>query len=82
MIAQKWMIQTANEVGVPVFIQSQILASMVSQEEQGATRQETTDISTAVVDGADVFILTHETSIGQFGFEAAVLLSKAIAEAE
>lgn len=69
-------------LGIPVFIQSQILPSMVSHEEQGATRQETTDISTAVVDGADVFILTHETSVGSYGFEAAVLLSKAIAEAE
>jgi len=55
---------------------------MVSNEEQDAARQETTDISTAVIDGVDVFILTHETSVGQNGFESAVLLSKAIAEAE
>ena len=29
VIAQKWMIQTANSAAVPVFLQSQILESMV-----------------------------------------------------
>jgi pyruvate kinase len=35
-----------------------------------------------VLDGADVFILSHETSVGRFAVEATVLLAKAIAEAE
>jgi pyruvate kinase len=48
----------------------------------GEARQETTDISTAVIDGADCFILSHETSIGKFPLEATVLLAKSIAEAE
>jgi pyruvate kinase len=48
----------------------------------GDARQETTDISAAVQDGVDVFILSHETSIGQFSLEATMLLAKAIAEAE
>jgi pyruvate kinase len=29
-----------------------------------AARQETMDVSAAVLEGADVFILSHETSIG------------------
>jgi pyruvate kinase len=29
-----------------------------------AARQETMDVSSAVLEGADVFILSHETSVG------------------
>lgn len=47
-----------------------------------AARQETTDISSAVSEGVDVFMLSHETSVGPYGLEATVLLAKAIAEAE
>ncbi len=36
----------------------------------------------AVLDGADGFILSHETSIGTKPLEATVLLAKAISEAE
>lgn len=47
-----------------------------------AARQETTDISAAVSEGVDVFVLSHETSIGPNALESTVLLAKAIAEAE
>ena len=30
MIAQKWMVQTANMESVPVFVQSQVLESMTN----------------------------------------------------
>ena len=63
MIAQKWMIQTANLASVPVFLQSQVLESMVKNNLQGA-RAETMDVSAAVMEGADAFILSHETSVG------------------
>lgn len=39
-------------------------------------------MSTAVLEGADVFILSHETSIGKCPIDATVLLAKSIAEAE
>lgn len=81
MLAQKWMTQTANLASIPVFLQSQVLESMVSNN-VALARQETQDISQAVVEGADVFILSHETSCGQFPVDATILLAKAIAEAE
>lgn len=40
------------------------------------------DISSATLDGADVFVLTHETSIGQNPSGAAVQCAKAIIESE
>merc|ERR1712051_335582 len=81
MLAQKWMIQTANMAAVPIYLQSQVMESMITQN-LGAARQEAQDVSVAVLDGADGFFLSHETSIGQHPLEATVLLAKAISEAE
>ena len=39
-------------------------------------------MSTAVLEGADVFILSHETSLGANPIDTTILLAKAIAEAE
>jgi len=41
-----------------------------------------TEITTATLDGADSFILSHETSVGENPIEAVVNVTKAIAEAE
>ena len=46
------------------------------------SRQELTEITTATLDGADSFILSHETSVGSNGIEATINLAKGIAEAE
>ena len=40
------------------------------------------DISSATLDGADVFVLTHETSMGCNPAGAAIQCAKAIIEAE
>lgn len=66
---------------VPVFLQSQVLETQVEGTANDA-RQETADISAAVLDGADAFILSNETSVGNGPQESAILLAKAIAEAE
>ena len=41
-----------------------------------------TEISTATLEGADCFMLTHETSVGKMPVEATTCLAKAVAEAE
>ena len=66
---------------VPIYLQSQVMESMISQN-RGEARQEAQDVSVAVLDGTDGFILSHETSCGDRPIEAAVLLAKAISEAE
>ena len=45
-------------------------------------RQCLTEITTACLDGADGFILSHETSVGKHFIESTVALAKGIAEAE
>lgn len=47
MIAQKWMTQQANHEAKPIFLQSQVLESMLTNH-MGDARQETTDVSSAV----------------------------------
>ena len=63
VLAQKWMTQTANTASVPVFLQSQVLESMINNDVTNI-RSQTQDISNHVMEGADVFILSHETSVG------------------
>ena len=41
-----------------------------------------TEISTSCLEGADCFMLSHETSVGKYPIEATIALSKALAEAE
>lgn len=81
MLAQKWMIQTANLAAVPIFLQSQVMESTL-ENDQAQSRLDAQDVSVAVLDGCDGFILSHETSIGEKPVEAAVMLAKAISEAE
>lgn len=45
-------------------------------------RQEAEDITSAVLEGADSFILCQETSVGNHKSEAVIQLAKSIAEGE
>ena len=45
-------------------------------------RNELAEISSATLNGADCFVLSHETSVGKHPIEATVQTAKAIAEAE
>ena len=51
-------------------------------EESHAARQASNDISCATLEGADIFLLTHETSIGKDPSGATIQTAKAIMEAE
>mmetsp|Transcript_39255 Transcript_39255/g.28986 ORF Transcript_39255/g.28986 Transcript_39255/m.28986 type:complete len:201 (+) Transcript_39255:993-1595(+) len=46
------------------------------------TNIEAEDITSAILDGVDMFILSHETSVGTFASQAVMQLAKSIAEAE
>jgi len=80
MLAQKWCIESANSAAKPIMIQSQMVESMISASKP--ERTELSEISSVTLNGADCFILSHETSCGKYCVEATICLAKAIAEAE
>lgn len=47
-----------------------------------ASRSDAEDVTATILEGADCFILSHETSIGDNPFEAVIQLAKCIAEGE
>ena len=80
LIAQKWIVEKCNLAAKPVFIHQQLLESMVRRNRP--TRHEAADITNAVLDGVDGFLLDIETSEGEYPVECIQQLVKCANEAE
>jgi pyruvate kinase len=77
---QKMLISKANKKGKIVIVATQMLESMINSP--FPQRAEITDVYNAVIDGADILMLSGETSIGKYPFKTVNVMNKIIMKAE
>jgi pyruvate kinase len=79
-LVQKEVVRLANNRGVPVIIATQMLSSMIRAPRP--TRAEASDVFNAIADGADGVMLSSETAVGQYPFEAIAMMDRIVVQAE
>lgn len=66
-LAQKRVIAGAREAGVPVIVASQFMTSMM--DKPVPFMAEVSDVANAVLDRADVLMLSEETAVGKYPYD-------------
>lgn len=79
-ILQKEIIAKCIEKSTPVIIATQMLESMI--ENPRPTRAEASDVANAVIDMADCLMLSAETSVGKYPFDAVDYMKRIILSIE
>lgn len=78
--AQKTIVELSNDAGKPVIVATEMLKSMVT--EKSPTRAEVTDVANAILDGADMIMLSEETTIGKDPVNVVKTMRKIAKEAQ
>ena len=79
-IAQSQLVDMARRAGRPVIVATQMLESMVHNARP--TRAEVSDVSTAVLSGADAVMLSAETASGAHPVRAVEMMDRVARQAE
>jgi pyruvate kinase len=79
-LLQKAIIRKANGLGVPVYVATNLLESMVAR--RTPTRAEVNDVMNTLLDGADGLVLAAETAVGMYPVEAARMIKALLREFE
>ena len=79
-LVQKNLVRHAHWHKKPAIIATQVMTSMI--ENPTPTRAEVSDIANAVLDGADMIMLSDETTVGKHALAAVKMLVKVIARTQ
>ncbi len=77
---QRATVKKARKAGKPIIVATQMLESMI--ENPIPTRAEATDISTAILEGADAVMLSGETAAGKYPVKTVEFMSNMITQTE
>ena len=77
---QAMIVKKCKAAGKPVIVATQMLTSMI--ENKVPTRADVSDVSNAILQGADAVMLSEESAVGKYPVETIEMMERIVLEAE